>query len=445
MKSFLLYSDEITTVKSNLQPIVTQAPIQKVDLNPKLLANVKLEAPEMPEDLKLKQEVVEKAPDIKLPPYNTHIKITDAWKMANDWIQPRELYPDPEINNQVSGYVDQIQNFMVKARIKNADVLSKGTQMKMLLYLEGKLLKNICRNLKLLKKFLGNQKVVFKPKRFERDDIIPGEVWDGFDRHNAEVAGFHLDKLLNFRRAPIVVGRMLNMMEEIEPVASERLRKTLRTITIKNGTEKSVCFFGECYYCKEADLACPNQEGLLEGSLTYWMEKDGFTFGKLRHPYQRTYRIDKKAAWETNEKYCETRVKKTNPYNKGPRLLDIMDGSVFDYLINNGDRHHYEVFTEYGANAMMLMLDNAKAFGDPSQRDASVLAPLRQCCLLRDSTMSKLESLRGVLSGKLNESMKNDPIFPVLTDAHLKAMDARLEDIFAVIEDCQKDQLLSAW
>lgn len=33
-----------------------------------------------------------------------------------------------------------------------------------------------------------------------------------------------------------------------------------------------------------------------------------------------------------------------HPYDKGRRLLDLMDMAVFDFLMGNMDRHHYEIF-----------------------------------------------------------------------------------------------------
>lgn len=37
--------------------------------------------------------------------------------------------------------------------------------------------------------------------------------------------------------------------------------------------------------------------------------------------------------WETDDNYCKKKVLKTPPYDSGPRLLDIMDTAIFDFLI----------------------------------------------------------------------------------------------------------------
>jgi len=64
--------------------------------------------------------------------------------------------------------------------------------------------------------------------------------------------------------------------------------------------------------------------------------------------------------WEMDEDYCK-RVKTMKLYNPstGPRLLDLIDAAVFDFLIDNGDRHHYDIF-ENVTNSMVLLLDNGK-------------------------------------------------------------------------------------
>ena len=56
--------------------------------------------------------------------------------------------------------------------------------------------------------------------------MIEGPVYAGKDRHNAEVAAFHLGLLLGLRRSPLVVGRRVSLRREIMPVADRELLDT---------------------------------------------------------------------------------------------------------------------------------------------------------------------------------------------------------------------------
>lgn len=58
------------------------------------------------------------------------------------------------------------------------------------------------------------------------------------------------------------------------------------------------------------------------------------------------------------------------------RLLDLIDAAVFDFLIQNGDRHHYETL-----NDRVILMDNGKGFGNPNTDAIDILAPLYQCCM----------------------------------------------------------------
>ena len=51
-----------------------------------------------------------------------------------------------------------------------------------------------------------------------------------------------------------------------------------------------------------------------------------------------------------------------NPFftdENSPRLLDLMDAAVFDFLQQNGDRHHYTVVAGKSESSIVL-LDNGK-------------------------------------------------------------------------------------
>lgn len=416
------------------KPLLTS---NKVDNPEKSVAEVKIESEQPTAQQTVPAAPVKNFPNIKIDVVLTAEEIqaemdkakidndympagkASPWDTARNWVRARLVYPQ---NHPQMGW---ILNHMSKVKIKKADVLPKGTQLKMLFYLE------------------GNQKAVFKPKRYERDEILGPNSWDGFDRHNAEIAAFHLDRVLNFRRAPLTVGRKIHFGLEMDTVAADRLKTTFRE---KDGNR---CFYGQCYYCKETELACADDH-VMEGSLTLWFP-DSKPLEKVRHPYQRTYKPDKKARWQTDEGYCNDFVKKTEPYNKGQRLLDIIDTSIFDFLIGNGDRHHYEVFKNEGNDAMVLLLDNAKAFGNYTQDDLSILAPLRQCCILRTSTFDRLAQLKnGLLTKLLTEAMKTDPLAPILHKKHIEAINRRMPIIFQHIQQCvnrngKDDVLLEAW
>lgn len=87
--------------------------------------------------------------------------------------------------------------------------------------------------------------------------------------------------------------------------------------------------------------------------------------------------------------YCSL-VKEIPPYHEGRRLLDLMDMAVLDFLMGNMDRHHYETFKIFGNNTFPLHLDHGRGFGRPFHDEISILAPLLQCCMIRQTTLTTL-------------------------------------------------------
>ncbi|KAK3086999.1 hypothetical protein FSP39_000178 [Pinctada imbricata] len=326
------------------------------------------------------------------------------WEVAAQWVKQREIHPEyaPELGS--------ILHALATQKIVSADFGIKGTQLKMSVILE------------------GGQMAIFKPKWFSRDHVIKGSPYGGADRHNGEIAAFHLIRLLEFRRAPLVVGRRVSMKKEIMPVATDRLLQTFYSI---NG---STCFYGRCYYCKDNTTGVCADGDIMEGALVMWLPKQ-WKLKMYKHPWARSYHKGKLARWEKDPEYCD-KVKVTEPYHSGPRLMDLVDTCIIDYLVGNADRHLIETLGTQ-SDSMVTMIDNGKSFGNPNHDEFSILAPLYQCCRIRYNTWEKLLIMQeGVLSQVLRSVLKQDPISPVISEPHLQALDRRLKTILEQVQAC---------
>lgn len=291
--------------------------------------------------------------------------------------------------------------------------------------------------LKLVMTFPNYGQALFKPMKQTRDQETPADFFyfSDFERHNAEIAAFHLDRILDFRRIPPVAGRLVNMTMEIRDITTDRrLAKTFYISPANN-----ICFYGECsYYCSTEHALC-GQPDLIEGSMAAFLPDE--TLAKRRSwrsPWRRSYHKSRKAEWEEDPKYCE-RVKKTPPYNNGTRLLDLIDMTILDFLMGNLDRHHYETFEKFGNNTFLLHLDNGRGFGRYSHDELSILAPVQQCCRIKKSTYLRLQLLASEpyrLSDVMRESLSFDQLTPVLSEPHLAALDRRLRTVLRILREC---------
>lgn len=323
-----------------------------------------------------------------------------------------------ELYSEDDPLVDQLLREMATRKIAHVAQKTGGTQLKLVIDYENKM------------------QALFKPMRFPRDQgTLPNHFYfTDFERHTSEIATFHLDRLLGFRRAMPVTGRTLNITTEIYEVADDEL---LKTFFISPSNNK--CFHGRCsYYCDTAHAICGNPDKL-EGSFAAFLPSKEMATRKVwRHPWRRSYHKRRKAQWEQEADYCNL-VREIPPYNSGRRLLDIVDMSVLDFLTGNMDRHHYETFRLFGNNTFLLHLDHGRGFGAHQHDEISILAPLKQCCVIRHSTLSTL--LRYHRSPiKLGETLRNtlalDPVAPVLIDAHYKAIDRRVGIILQEVRAC---------
>ncbi|XP_028331907.1 pseudokinase FAM20A [Gouania willdenowi] len=292
-------------------------------------------------------------------------------------------------------------------------------------------------HLKLALKMRNLAKVMYKPMRQQRDDETPEDVFYfvDFQRHNAEIASFHLDRILDFRRVPPVAGRQLNITGEVLHVThNEDLRSVFFTSPANN-----TCFFAKCLYMCKTEYAVCGSPNHLEGSMSAYLPSLSMAPRvSIPNPWTRSYTFTGRQEWEDNPFYCDT-VKQQPPYNSGNRLLNIIDMSIFDFLTGNMDRHHYEIFSNFGDEGFLLHLDNARGFGKHSHDEMSILAPLTQCCIIKRSTLLRLQLLAQSafsLSDVMRESLQSDPLHPILTEPHISALDRRLHKVLSAVQQC---------
>ncbi|KRT82834.1 hypothetical protein AMK59_3357, partial [Oryctes borbonicus] len=173
------------------------------------------------------------------------------------------------------------------------------------------------------------------------------------------------------------------------------------TFTLNNKT----CVYGTCYYCTKSDPICDDSKYILQGAVIFNIKGN---IKVHKSPWKRIYKKGKLAEWQTNENYCRTISKNLST----KRILDFVDIAIFDFFIQNGDRHHYEIL-----NGNLLWLDNGKGLGNPYVDHIDILAPLYQCCQIRKFTWNRLLQLSG---GVLKEKLKLMPdIRNFVTDDHL--------------------------
>eukprot|EP00106_Octopus_bimaculoides_P002760 XP_014770202.1 PREDICTED: extracellular serine/threonine protein kinase FAM20C-like [Octopus bimaculoides] len=287
--------------------------------------------------------------------------------------------------------------------------------------------------LKLIFTFENEGRALFKPMRYNFSDNTKKDSDMMLDQSFQTILLLGLG-ILNFNRVPPNSGRLINMTRDIRRLSDKKLAKTFFISPAKN-----ICFHGSCsYYCDTSHAICGNPD-MLEGSFALLLPPDKVAPRKIwRSPWRRSYSKHRKALWEIYDDYCD-QVRTKPPFDKGRRLLDMTDMAVFDFLTGNMDRHHYDTFREFGNDTFPLHLDNGRGFGRSNYDEFTILAPVFQCCLIRYSTIMKLFRFhRGPvpLSQMMQQSLASDSLFPILTKAHLNALDRRVAIILRTVYEC---------
>ncbi|KAK6061546.1 hypothetical protein COOONC_00783 [Cooperia oncophora] len=174
----------------------------------------------------------------------------DSWEKFYAEIGSCSVYNDDRL-------VDDLLTDLNQAVIKAVHIMDGGTQAKLVFTFE------------------NDKQAVFKPM-------------SDFERHNAEIATFHLDRVLGFRRAVPTVGRIVNMTSELFDKAEKKLKKTFFISPAKNH-----CFVSRCdYYCDTTHAICGLPD-LKEGSVQVFLPDEGVVPRRHnRSPYRRSVFIE---------------------------------------------------------------------------------------------------------------------------------------------------------
>ena len=98
------------------------------------------------------------------------------WRTWHRWIQPDgTLYTSEQATSHT---MSKLLKFLSSSQIVSVSPATKGTQLKVIFLLE------------------GGQRAIFRPMRYPRDHVIEEGGNKGADRHNGEIAAFHLARIL---------------------------------------------------------------------------------------------------------------------------------------------------------------------------------------------------------------------------------------------------------
>lgn len=359
------------------------------------------------------------------------------------------LYHDEDIPA-----IERILSDLKEDELASVDMPTKGTQFKWIATLR------------------NGGKAMIKPKRQSIDEYEKPDTFyfSEYERHWAEIAAYHLDAVIGWRHVAPVVGRRLDLIDDLrDRINSSQIRKTFYTSPVGN-----TCTTGKCkYFCDTHHGICGNPRQIEVAMIAWLPDRDTLApRDTWRSPWRRSYSKSKQAEWQNDPDYCD-KIKDLDTYSSGRRLLDVIDMSIFDFISGNDDRHHYETWTNFGNQSSLVIYDHGRSFGRPYLDDFDTLAPLVQCCSVRLSTVERLlkfhtppESIDTTkvsprfkellqpppkksdnnkkLSEALQESWKDDPLKPLLSEANLRAVDRRVELVLNAILKCVQNVAASS-
>ncbi len=213
--------------------------------------------------------------------------------------------------------------------------------------------------------------------------------------HRAEIAAYHLDRLLGLGRVAPVVGRTLSLAWLREQLAGdERALGRLAEVTADGDRVPS------------ALIAWHDRAPVVASPPAAWL--DGMTAAN-------TTPTESQLAWS--------------------------DMVLFDTLLDNTDRWSGGNVMTLGPGGPLIFLDNASALLTYRARQQAFLAqPLERLCVVRPSTLAALRAAASPpgLAARLSASLAHDLLAPVLSPPVLAALDERLARVLGHLDACRE-------
>lgn len=244
--------------------------------------------------------------------------------------------------------------------------------------------------------------------------------------YRSEIAAYHLDRLLGCGRTAPVVGRRIN-------------RAALRSLLLASDTDAD--FMARV----DAELRDAPTGGAAGGA-TGGDAPSGDLRGALIAWHDRPlHSLPVPRGWT---KWLAAGAEA--PDAMRPALPALAELTVFDYLLDNTDRWSGGNVLLLGAGGPVIFLDNGAGFADwRMQKQLRLDADLAGVCEFPRGLLRNLEAMAPSrpqaerLSSRLERSLRRDPLAPVLSPAHLAAIDERAGLVLAHVSACEAKRLAS--
>ncbi len=215
----------------------------------------------------------------------------------------------------------------------------------------------------------------------------------------AEIAAYHLDRLLGFGRTAVVVGRSFALAD-------------LRAALVSGGADAA--------FLERFDRVLVAPEGRIAAALVAW------------HTAPLTPE-EAAPAWAS-----ALGSKEAVTGDALSRLAEWSDLAVFDFLIDNPDRLSGGNVLRLDKDGPLVFLDQGAAFGKNRLAQKLTLKDrLDAVCRFRKDTLSALAGKGESLGEQLRKSLSADPLAPVLDPAQLAGVDDRAKLLADHVRACR--------